>query len=167
VREPPRDDAGPVERRVTTVVTSALGLLLVAALLGGCREPRLGHLRDDPMATVGIPHTRQVDGSERGADRDGGLLGKPVQARIYRELRLDRRSDGPDALRAAVGAAERAGWRDGRWIEPGRSYLAERDIEGVRCTLSLILSRKEGVERRLYPHASLLVYLTASNNGPD
>jgi hypothetical protein len=149
------------------MVTATLGVLLVAGLLGGCREPRLGRLLDDPMATVEVPHARQVDGFERGADPDGGLLGKPVQARVHRELRLDHRSDGPDALRAAVDAAERTGWRDGWWVEPGRSYVAERDIEGVRCTLSLILSRPSGVDRRLYPHASLLVYLTASNNGPD
>ena len=110
---------------------------------------------------------RQVDGFTRRADPDGGLLGKPANAKIYRELRLKRYADGPAAIAAAVEAGDGAGWTDGTWTRPGRSYLAARAIRGVPCRVTVILTEDHGVERSLYPHPSLLIYLEASNADVD
>jgi hypothetical protein len=159
-----QDSADDSDRRFLRYATATVvGLPLVLGAAFGLVDQRLQRLRDDPMATVELAQTRQVDGFTRRADPDGGLLGKPVHAKIYRELRLERRADGPAALRAAVGAAERAGWTDGRWIRPGRSYTADRVIRGVPCDLTVILTEGSGVDRALYPHPSLLIYLEASN----
>jgi hypothetical protein len=147
--------------RVATVLVA--GVPIVLGLASGLVDDRLQRLRHDPMATVEIARTHQVDGFTRRADPDGGLLGKPANAKIYRELRLERYADGPAAIAAAVEAAKDAGWNDGRWVRPGRSYLAARVIRGVPSQLTVILTEDHGVERSLYPHPSLLIYLEASN----
>ena len=151
--------------RVATVVVAGVPLVLLAA--SGLVDDRLQRLRGDPMATVEPARTHEVDGFTRRADADGGLLGKPVNAQIYRELRLNSRTDGPAALGAAVQTAEDAGWTAGRWIRPGRSYLADRVIRGVPCRLTVVLTEDHGVDRKLYPHPSLLIYLEASNLDDD
>ena len=151
--------------RIATVVVVGVPIVLLAAY--AIVDDRLQRLRADPMATVEIPQAHQVDGFTRRADPEGGLLGKPANAEIYRELRLKGYAEGPAAIAAAVEAADGAGWTDGRWIRPGRSYLAARAIRGVPCKLTVILTEDHGVERSLYPHPSLLIYLEASNAGVD
>jgi hypothetical protein len=158
------DDADSRFLRIATAVV--VGVPIVLGVASALVDDRLQRLRGDPMATVEVPRTHQVDGFTRRADPDGGLLGKPVNAKIYRELRLDH-VDGGTAITTAVETAEDVGWTDGRWVRPGRSYAARRVLSGVPCYLTVILTEDHGVEGRLYPHRSLLIYLEASNADVD
>lgn len=77
----------------------AVGVPIVLVAASAIVDDRLQRLRADPMATVEIPRAHQVDGFTRRADPEGGLLGKPANAKIYRELRLKRYADGTSPRR--------------------------------------------------------------------
>ena len=154
-------DRADADRRFLRIATGAVvGVTIVLLAASAVVDDRLQRLRADPMATVEIRRAHQVDSFTRRADPDGGLLRKPVTAKIYRELRLKRYADGPAAIADAVEAADGAGWTDGRWSRLGRSYTADRVIRGVPCDLTVILTESSGVDRALYPHPSLLIRTT-------
>lgn len=144
------------------------GLVAVTmlALLSGCTtDHRLRALRSDPLADVAVTGTQEVRRTEQSSDVDGGLLGKPREAKITRTLELDDPGTGPAALAAAVARAKEAGWEepaDGG--QSPHSFSGERTIDGVHCRVLLYLTDEHGLDKKIFPRRTLMVYLAASNS---
>ena len=143
----------------------ALGVVVGSVLLSGCTlDHRLAALQQDPLATVSVEGAREVRRSEQTSDVDGGLLGKPREARITRHLQLDDPAHGSQVLASATARAEEAGWVDVALVDRPHAFQGERTIDGVRCRLLLYLTEEHGVDGRIFPHRTLMVYLAASNS---
>ena len=139
-------------RRRLWTAAGLLIALLACSVLSGCggKDPALGVLKDDPMATLVPAGTSLVrESSQKG----GTTLGKPVHAQVTRRFSLDE-TTAEEALADARQAAIDAGWETvNADITPEDSYDARKEVDGIETRL-LVTSGSIGGTTQLF------VYLT-------
>ena len=113
--------------------------MLVIAQMGmtACKgdDPDLATLKKDPMASYRAPGIAL----ERRSEVKGGTsLGKEVRARVLQRFTLADGASGSDVHRAAVRAAEDAGWT---FPNAAASVAAgTKNVVGMQSSISVYLS---------------------------
>ena len=148
----------------------ALTLTLGAALLSGCgSDPQLEALQADVMAHYGPAGARlTVSGDREGSN--GGLMGKPSEAKLHRLFNMPAGSDGEAQVRAALKVAQASGWKlspyslkaDGSMTHgSSTSFSATKRLRTGPARLAVIFERDEAMSPRQGIRAPWLsVYLT-------
>ena len=118
-----------------------VGVALCALLtLGGCGDDQVDALEADPIAAT-IPAGGDLVTSREEGARNGGLLGKPSPAKVFRIYAFGSEAAARRAMAELQGKAEDVGW-EVTYVAPNdTSFSAVRTLDGHNATLDVALNR--------------------------
>lgn len=122
--------------RLRTVTARLVLAVCLVTLAMGCGGGEVHALQSDPMATEPIEGLEEVDGFEREGS-SGGVLNKPAPAVVHRVFAGPSEAAVQQAFEEVMSSAEEVGWVVSS-VSPFRDdFVAEREIDGHRATLTV------------------------------